>query len=108
MRKMFRQALLDACDRTQTSLRAVANSTGVSYEQLKKLKQGKSQSTNVDDAVLIANFFGMSLDEFLGDDTHQKRDEILDLYSRLAPQERELLLAAARGFRAQPLPANQE
>lgn len=101
MRKRFRDALIEHCERTKTSLSAVSNATGVSYEQLKKLRQNKSKSTNVDDAVLIANFFGLSLDEFIGDDTPQKREEILRLYSQLETSERDLLLAAARGFLSQ-------
>jgi transcriptional regulator with XRE-family HTH domain len=98
MRQKFRTALLSALDATGESLSHVAKETGVSYEQLKKLKQRDTGSTNVDDAVLIANHFGMSLDEFIGDDTQAHRNEIVDLYSRLSDGERALLLAAARGF----------
>jgi len=93
----FRDALLRALDTSGDSLRSVAEATGVSYEQLKKVKQGKSQSTNVDDAVLVANHFKLSLDEFLGDDTQAKRDAVLDLYKSLSASEIEILLAAARG-----------
>lgn len=92
---------MDALEQTNRSLRAVALDTGVSYEQLKKLSQNKSRSTNVDDAVKIANYFGMTLDEFIGDDTSARRSAILDLYSRLEPQEQEFLLAAAKGLHAQ-------
>lgn len=46
-------------------MRQVALDAGVSYEQLKNLAQGKSKSTNVDDAVRIANSFGISLEAFL-------------------------------------------
>lgn len=101
MRKKFRDALDAAIKSSGETYASVARATGVSYEQLKKLKQGKSASTNVDDAVLIAHHFGMSLDEFIGDETQHKRREILDLYSRLSGPERDLLLAAARGFLAQ-------
>lgn len=101
MRMAFRDALLKALEDDGVSLRSVATATGISYEQLKKLKQGKSTSTNVDDAVVIANHFGMSLDEFIGDRTKVVRGEIVELYNALEPSERSLLLAAARGFRAQ-------
>lgn len=103
MTKTFRDALMQIVAERGVSLRSVAVGTAVSYEQLKKLAQNKSRSTNVDDAIRIANYFGMSLDEFIGDQTQAQRQEILDLYSKLDAQERELLLAAARGFRARAL-----
>lgn len=99
MAKTFRDALSAAINETGATWSAVASATGVSYEQLKKLKQGKSQSTNVDDAVKIANHFGMTLDEFIGDQTRYQREEILDLLLGLSEQERDLLIAAARGMR---------
>jgi len=102
MPKSFRDALVSITESTSTSLRAVAIGADVSYEQLKKLKQNKSRSTNVDDAVKIANWFGMSLDEFIGDDTRAKRDEILALYNSLNEQERAVVLAAAKGVRVRP------
>lgn len=107
MRVAFREALIRAVEDHDTSLRAVSKATDVSYEQLKKLNQGKSRSTNVDDAVKIANHFGKSLDEFIDDQTKIVRNELVDLYNALEPQERDLLLAAARGFRAQALPKSQ-
>lgn len=100
MRQKFRTALLAAVDRTGDSLSKVSRATGVSYEQLKKLKQREDARTNVDDAVLVANYFGQSLDEFLGDSTQAQRAEIVSLYNQLSDEERALLLAAARGFAA--------
>ncbi|MGC0224943.1 helix-turn-helix domain-containing protein [Pseudooceanicola nitratireducens] len=107
MAKTFRDALSQAIEQTATTWSAVASATGVSYEQLKKLKQGKSQSTNVDDAVKIANHFGMTLDEFIDDQTRYQREEILDLLRTLKEQERDLLIAAARGMRDQGRKANR-
>jgi transcriptional regulator with XRE-family HTH domain len=103
MHKSFRDALLAALEDARTPLRAVADGAGVSYDQLVKLKNGRSRSTNVDDAIKIASFFGKSLDEFMGDRTQAQRAEIVSLYNQLTPQERDLLLAAARGFHARPL-----
>ncbi len=61
----FRQALELALEYSGRSLREVAAAAGVSYEQLKSLRQGKSRSTNVDDAVKVAETFGCSLEQFL-------------------------------------------
>jgi len=105
MTKTFRDALLErvAISRSETgkpSLRAVATGAGVSYEQLKKLKQRDDGSTNVDDAVKVANFFGLTLDEFLGDPTATVRAEIDALYSSLSAEERSYLRGIADGLRA--------
>jgi len=61
----FAQALRQAMDARNMSLRRIADLAGVSYEQLKKVNQGKSQSTNVDDAQRVVAALGMSLDQFL-------------------------------------------
>lgn len=67
----FAQALKQAMDARNMSLRKIADLAGVSYEQLKKVNQGKSQSTNVDDAQRVAAALSMSLDQFLnGEFTH--------------------------------------
>lgn len=60
----FRDALVYALESTSRSMRSIAQLSGVSYEQLKNLKQGKAQTTNVDDARKVAEAFGVTLDEF--------------------------------------------
>lgn len=101
MAKTFRQALIDALERTGTPLKQVAEGAGVSYEQFKKLVQREDAATNVDDAVKVANFFGMTVDEFIEDRTAEARDAAADLWRQLSEAERDLLLAAARGRGAQ-------
>ena len=95
MAKTFRTALLEQMDAAKTTLKEVAARSGVSYEQLKKVKQREDASTNVDDARKIANAFGLTLDEFLDDRTIEARIEVVELYSRLSPQARRILQAAA-------------
>lgn len=65
MSMTFAEALAAALEVTKTPLRQIAEKAGVSYEQLKKVKQGKSQSTNVDDAQKVAAAFGLTLDHLL-------------------------------------------
>lgn len=98
MSKSFRESLMNHISDGTTSLRAISESTGVSYEQLKKLKQGKSLTTNVDDAILIASHFGLTVDEFMGDRSKTYRAEILELFDALSSEEQDFLLAAARGI----------
>jgi transcriptional regulator with XRE-family HTH domain len=104
MTKTFRDALKEAVAMRATPIKQVAAETGVSYEQLKKVLQREGASTNVDDAVKVAHFFGFSLDEFLGDTTAQDRIEIVEQYNRLSPQERDLLRDVARGRRGEAPP----
>ena len=61
----FREAILRATDAFDISLRKLADEAGGSYEQLKKVRQGKSASTNVDDANRVAGALGITLDQLL-------------------------------------------
>lgn len=64
MRMTFREALDHALRLTGRSLLSVSADAHVSYDQLKSLRQGKSQSTNADDALKVAEVFGVSLEDF--------------------------------------------
>ncbi len=63
----FREALLKAMDATEASISEIALGSGVSYEQLKKIRQRPNSSTNIGDARAVARFFGFSLSDFLED-----------------------------------------
>jgi len=96
MTKTFREALIEATASGGPSLRSVAEGAGVSYEQLKKVRQGKTASTNVDDAVRVARYLGKTLDQFLEDPAAQQDAEIVDLWQQLSPDERRFLRNAAK------------
>lgn len=61
----FKEALERALGETGKTLRSVAVASGVSYDQLKNLKQGKAQTTNVDDAVKVAKAFGVTVENLM-------------------------------------------
>lgn len=61
----FKEALDRAQDATGLSMRKLADKAGVSYEQLKKVRQGKSQTTNAEDALKIATAVGVSFEQFM-------------------------------------------
>lgn len=71
MAMTFADALMKAVTARGISLRKVADLAGVSYEQLKKVRQGKSKTTNVDDAQLVASALGLTLDQFLSGEFDQ-------------------------------------
>lgn len=68
MSKNFRLALINAIATKEVPLRVVSERSGVSYEQLKKITQRETASTNVDDAMKVAAAFGCSLDQFIDGD----------------------------------------
>lgn len=96
MAKRFRDAFIERLEQTGKTVAEVARGTGVSAEQLKKVRQRDPSSTNVDDAVKIAHYFGLSIDEFLSDTTITDRSEMMDIYSQLSDQEQAFLLDVAR------------
>ena len=103
MPRTFKEALtfhLQKPDGSRLALKAIAEGSGVSYEQLKKVMQRESASTNVDEAVRVANYFGLTLDEFLADETATIRADIVDLYNQLSDQERRFLRDASQGILA--------
>ncbi|MDO6586826.1 S24 family peptidase [Salipiger sp. 1_MG-2023] len=65
MFRTFKEALASALSVTGRSLREVTASADVSYEQFKGFLQGKSRSTNVDDAIKVAHAFGVSMEAFM-------------------------------------------
>ncbi|MCD9147791.1 XRE family transcriptional regulator [Pseudophaeobacter flagellatus] len=64
----FREALNGAMAASGLSMRKLAEKAGVSYEQLKKINQGKTQSTNAEDALRLAAATGVSLESFMAGD----------------------------------------
>lgn len=102
MPRTFREALLDTIAVTGLSLADVARGTGVSYEQLKKVAQRALASTNIDDAVKVANFFGFTIDEFLQDNLASDRVAAIRLWFELTDAERGILRDAARGRTSLP------
>lgn len=61
----FKEALEIALKKTGRSLREVCATAGVSYDQYKGYMQGKSRSTNVDDAIKMALAFSLSMEDFM-------------------------------------------
>nr|WP_111299409.1 helix-turn-helix transcriptional regulator [Paracoccus saliphilus] len=101
MPRRFYDALKDALDSSGWSIARLCKEADVSTDQITKFMQraGKGQpaSTNVDDAVRLANALGLTLDEMLEDRTAELRSEAADLWRSLTSEEREILRAAARG-----------
>jgi transcriptional regulator with XRE-family HTH domain len=109
MSMTFKEALQHAMRvRSLTSVRAVAIEAGVSENILKNIMQGKSATPNAKAAATVADYFGVSVKEFLdgsvaadGDEAATKNDAltISDLVRRLQrPEHRDQVEAFARAL----------
>ncbi|MEO0765184.1 MAG: hypothetical protein AAFY75_04130 [Pseudomonadota bacterium] len=74
---------------------AIAEGAGVSYEQLKKVKQIETRVTNFDDGVKVAHFFRLTAEEFLAGEEASSPDALIRALEALSPQAREVLENAA-------------
>lgn len=61
----FRRAFLRHLEDHGTSLTAISRATGVSLDVLKKLKTRGSGSTSVENGMLIAAFYGETVNQFV-------------------------------------------
>ncbi|WP_420415900.1 helix-turn-helix domain-containing protein [Marinovum algicola] len=100
MEKTFRTAFLEALEKSGLSIAQVAENSGVSVEQLKKLKQRDTAKTNVEDARRVARCFGQSLDDFVNDPAVEAQVEIVSLYTSLPEPLRKELLSYGKGLAA--------
>lgn len=104
MTMSFREALKHHIARTGVALAKVSQGSGVSYEALKKVMQREDAKTNVQAAVDVARYFGLTVNEFLGDDLAADRMQAADLWLQLTQEERALLKDVAQGRAAQRPP----
>ncbi len=98
MAQRFRDALMEHINSSDLSIPELARRAGVSKHMLFKLKQGRSASTNVDDAISLAKVFGKSVNEFVDDTPDSRLAELQRLFALLSEQEQDLLAAQIRGL----------
>ena len=104
----FRKALIQHIEASGKSLRSVAKSAGVSYDQLSKVMQRENASTNVDSAQRVAQYFGKTLDEFLGMKGQSGQHEVSSLYTELSEEARQQLLSYGKWLRESEHSASRE
>lgn len=102
MPRDFRNSFLKALEATGWTMPELAARSGVSKDQLNKLKQREGAKTNIDDAVAVANAFGYTIEEFLDDEIVKDRNEAAQLWRQLTDRERHLIISAARELPAPP------
>lgn len=101
----FRRAFLRHIEEHSTPLTALSRATGVSLDVLKKLKTRGAGSTTVENGLLIAAYYGETVNQFVAMDQVTDRQKLNNLFELMTPSERQLLeaqmlgLIAARGRR---------
>lgn len=101
MEGSFRDALVWHLDRFETRTVDLCRATGVSRDVINKLIRGESRSTAAENALLIAAFYGKSLEEFIRCDEDHSPRTLASLADLLTPAEARLLEAQVRGILAQ-------
>ena len=96
MSKTFRDALIEMLEQTKMSVAELARVSGVSKDQLNKLRQRDTAKTNVEDARKIASAFGKTLDNFIGHPISKDDVDLAKVLSQLEPSERKFLINAAK------------
>lgn len=99
MQKTFRDRLLEEIDRQGLTLADVARKAGVSYDQLKKLRQRPVASTNIDDARKIIAALGLTVDQFFEEEVEAQVRQAAEWLS-LPEELRAKALAFAEGHQA--------
>lgn len=105
--KTFADALREHIERTGATVTQIARGSGVNRDALYALKQGKSQNMIVDDAIRVANYFGLTVEEFMGLSPAQVRDQLVEQIARLTPQEQAILEASLTAILSQRADADQ-
>lgn len=96
----FRRAFLRHLEEHQTSMTTLSRETGVSLDVLKKLKTRPTASTTVENALLIAAFYGKSVNDFVAGRDASADTALQTLLQLLTPEERRLLEAQMLGLLA--------
>lgn len=98
MERDFRTALLSHMEEHQTSIAELVSATGVSRDVINKLKGRAPSSTNVENAILIAAFYGKTVNEFIAGRKATAASRTRALLDLLSEEEVQLVEAQTRGL----------
>lgn len=94
----FRDAFIWHMEKHETPIADLVRATGVSRDVINKLIARPQSSTVVENAILIAAFYGKSLNAFIAREEPSNEGRLAALFSLLEPEERRLLEAQMRGL----------
>lgn len=99
MHKRFRTALIWHVDKYKPNIAEMGRQTGVTRDAINKILKREDATTGVENAIVIAAFFGKKLDEFLRMD-EEPSSAIPALTELLTEDEERLIEAQVRGILA--------
>lgn len=99
----------ELCAKQGVSAYRLCKDIGIRGSVLSDLRTGRKQGLSSKTLTLIAEYFGVSVDYLLGkedkeeaatpkDDRSAKEAQAMELFSRLSPEEQEIVLAQLRGL----------
>ena len=94
----FRTALEWHMERHDTKIADLVTATGVSRDVLNKLRARPNSSTTVENALLIASYYGKTVNQFIACDDVSPSDQLHTLIDMLPPEERRIVVAQIRGM----------
>lgn len=97
----FRNALKWHVEKHGSTFADIARVTGVSKDVLKKINTREDASTNVENGLLIASYYGKTVNEFLAMSDATDLSRVTALLELLSPEERQLLESQIRGILSQ-------
>lgn len=97
----FRTALIWHMDQDNTKIADLVRETGVSRDVINKLIGRDNSSTSAENAMLIAAYYGKTVNQFVARVPVDADDRLHTLYGLLRPEERRLLEAQMRGLVSQ-------
>ncbi|WP_457650852.1 hypothetical protein [Profundibacter sp.] len=100
MHKNFRDAFIEHLDRTGAKVTDISTATGVNKDSLYALKRGTTMNMNVRDAILVAEFFDKTVEEFMGVERGALRDSLIDQIAQLSDSERQIFEASLKAVLA--------
>lgn len=93
----FRASLMWHMERHGTKIVDLVKATGVSRDVLNKLKAREDSSTTVENGILIAAYYGKSINQFIAKAEVTQADRLRTLFELLTPEEQTLLSAQIEG-----------
>lgn len=100
MPEQFRRALLWHMDRHETNIADLSEATGVSRDVIKKVRSREGATTTAENAMLIASFYGKTLNDFVAMRESDEVSQTLALLELLDPEEQRIFRAQIRGVLA--------
>jgi nucleoside 2-deoxyribosyltransferase len=98
MKTTFRNALMWHMERHGTGISALVAATGVSRDIVNKLRAREDSSTTVENGVMIAAYYGKTVNQFLDMADVTPADRVQTLFELLTKEEQQLLAAQIAGI----------